>query len=107
MLDSAAARRMVAVREARRAFRRFHARCFWSCRRDIVIGVADVSWVAEQLMKHGDREAWQIGRRLCYFSIARQRFVVPGSDDPPGDVVVHYGRPGGVLPQPASRSIAP
>lgn len=56
---------MVAVREARRAFRRFYAACFWSYRPDLVIGLEDVRWVAEQLMKHGDREAWRIGRSLC------------------------------------------
>lgn len=56
---------MVAVREARRAFRRFHASCFWSYRPDLEIGKDDVTWVAEQLMKHGDREAWTIGRSLC------------------------------------------
>lgn len=64
-LDSATARDMVRVREARRAFRRFHASCFWSCRRDLIIGRDDVPWVAEQLMKHGNRDAWRIGARLC------------------------------------------
>lgn len=64
-LDAETARRMVAVREARRAFRRFHASCFWSYRSDLVIGAGDVAWVAEQLMKHGGREAWEVGRRLC------------------------------------------
>jgi hypothetical protein len=29
-LDPETAREMVRVREARRAYRRFHARCFWS-----------------------------------------------------------------------------
>ena len=64
-LDPADARRMVQVREARRAFRRFHATCFWSYRDELEIGKDDVSWVAEQLMKHGDREAWRIGNALC------------------------------------------
>ncbi len=64
-LDSATARRMVAVRQARRAFRRFHTSCFWSYRRDLVIGPDDVEWVAEQLMKQGNREAWRIGKSLC------------------------------------------
>ena len=59
------ARAMVRVREARRAFRRFHVRCFWSYREDLVITQADVPWVAEQLMKHGNREAWLVGARLC------------------------------------------
>ena len=64
-LDSATARRMVAVRQARRAFRRFHTSCFWSYRPDLVIGADDVEWVAEQLMNQGNREAWQIGKSLC------------------------------------------
>lgn len=65
MLDSDTARQMTQVREARRAFRRFHASCFWSYRRDLTITRDDVRWVADQLMKHGDRQAWQIGARLC------------------------------------------
>ena len=50
-LDPSTARDMVRVREARRAFRRFRATCFWSFRPDLIITLADVPWVAEQLMK--------------------------------------------------------
>lgn len=64
-LDPETARRMVRVREARRAYRRFHTSCFWSYRPDLEIGMEDVEWVAEQLMKHGDREAWRIAKSLC------------------------------------------
>lgn len=64
-LDAATARNMVKVREARRAFRRFRASCFWSYQPDLVIRAADVPWVAEQLMKQGNREAWHAGARLC------------------------------------------
>ncbi len=64
-LDSVTARRMVAVRQARRAFRRFHTSCFCSYRPDLVIGADDVEWVSEQLMKQGNREAWRIGKSLC------------------------------------------
>lgn len=64
-LSSEDARAMVKVREARKAFRTYRTRCFWSYRPDLHIGREDVSWVAEQLMKHGDREAWRIGARLC------------------------------------------
>lgn len=53
------------VREARRAFRKYHAACFWSYRADLQVGMDDVPWVAEQLMKHGNRQAWQIGSALC------------------------------------------
>ncbi len=64
-LDPDTARAMVRVREARRAFQRFRTTCFWSYRPDLVIEAKDVPWVAEQLMKQGNREAWQVGVRLC------------------------------------------
>jgi hypothetical protein len=64
-LDPETARDMVRVREARRAFRRFRATCFWSYRPDLEIGLDQVGWVAEQLRKHGNREAWRIAARLC------------------------------------------
>jgi len=63
-LDPDTARAMVLVREARRAFRRYRVTCFWSCRPDLVITTDDVEWVAEQLMKHGNREAWLLGAKL-------------------------------------------
>ena len=59
------ARTMVKIREAGRAYRKFHARCFWSYKPDLKISSQDVSWVAEQLMKHGGREAWHAGAKLC------------------------------------------
>lgn len=64
-LDPETAREMVRVREAQRAFRRFRPTCFWSYRADLRITRADVPWVGEQLMKHGNREAWRIGAKLC------------------------------------------
>lgn len=64
-LDPDTARTMVRVREARRAFKRFRSTCFWSYRPDLVIRGDDVPWVAEQLMKHGNREAWRVGAKLC------------------------------------------
>ena len=64
-LDADTARSMVRVREARRAFRRFRTSCFWSYRPDLTITADDVPRVAEQLMKHGNREAWRVGARLC------------------------------------------
>ena len=65
VLESETARAMVRVREARRAYRRFHVRCFWWFDPDYEIGLSDVAWVAEQLRKHGGREAWEISRKLC------------------------------------------
>ena len=64
-LDSETARNMVLIREARRAFKRFHARCFWSYDPDYRITLEDIPWVAEQLMMHGGREGWELGARLC------------------------------------------
>ena len=65
VLAPEAARDMVRVREARRAYRRFRTSCFWSYRPDLVITRDDIPWVAEQLMKQGNREAWRIGAKLC------------------------------------------
>lgn len=56
---------MVRVREARRAFRIYYATCFWSYRADLTITAAEVAWVAEQLRKHGGRDAWTMAARLC------------------------------------------
>jgi hypothetical protein len=64
-LDSETARNMVRLREAKRAFRRFYARCFWSYDPDYVLTLDDVEWVAKQLMKNGGREAWEVGAKLC------------------------------------------
>lgn len=64
-LDPETARAMVRVREARRAFRQFHATCFWSYRRDLDIGLTDVDWVADTLRKNGDMRAWRRAGRLC------------------------------------------
>ena len=58
------ARTMVKIREAGRAYRKFHARCFWSYWPDLKISSQDVAWVAEQLMKHGGREAWLVAAKL-------------------------------------------
>ena len=64
-LSPEVARKMVRVREARRAFRRFHARCFWSSPIDLEITQADLPWVARQLMTYGGREGWMLGAALC------------------------------------------
>lgn len=64
-LDPETARRMVRLREARRAFRRFQTRCFWSSPPDYVVADADLPWVADRLRTYGGREGWRIGSRLC------------------------------------------
>lgn len=59
------ARQMVRVREARRAYRRYQAQCFWSFDPDYTIIAEDIPWVADQLRKHGDRSAWETANQLC------------------------------------------
>jgi len=59
------ATRMVRVREARRLYRRFHARCFWSYPEQFRPGPEDVEWVARQLRSHGGADGWREARRLC------------------------------------------
>lgn len=56
---------MVRVREARRAFRDFHAQCFWSYDPAYRVTEKDVAWIAEGLMEHGGWRGWEIGARLC------------------------------------------
>ncbi|RLB57116.1 MAG: hypothetical protein DRJ42_01425 [Deltaproteobacteria bacterium] len=64
-LDPDQAQAMVRVRQARRAYRQFHASCFWSYDPEYRVTLADVPWVAEQLMKHGGRDAWEKAAKLC------------------------------------------
>ena len=65
-LDPDTARAMVRIREARRLYRRFHAKCFWSFDPDYRIGSSDIAWVAEQLRKHGGHDAWEAAGKLCH-----------------------------------------
>jgi len=64
-LDPATARQMVKVREARRAYRNFYSKCFWSYDPGYKVGASDIAWVAEQLMKYGGHDGWRIGVQLC------------------------------------------
>jgi hypothetical protein len=58
------AKAMVAVREARRAFKRYKSSCFWSFNSELKITTKDIRWIAEQLIKNGNREAWFLGAKL-------------------------------------------
>lgn len=64
-LSPETARTMVRLREARRAFHRFHTQCFWSTDPEYRVTVADIPWVAERLMTYGGRAGWEAGARLC------------------------------------------
>lgn len=58
------ARDMVRVREARRAFRAFHAQCFWYLRPDLVATLDDVPEIVRGLRRHGGRKGFLIAARL-------------------------------------------
>lgn len=64
-LSSEDARDMVRIREARRAFHRFYAQCFWYMQRDMRITLADVPEIARGLRTYGGREGFIIASRLC------------------------------------------
>ena len=65
ILESGAAKSMVKVREAKKAFSKYYIECFWSFDPDLKITKDDVAWVANQLMKYGSMDCWKVGRRLC------------------------------------------
>ncbi|HMR04280.1 MAG TPA: hypothetical protein PKA88_00820 [Polyangiaceae bacterium] len=64
-LTPEAARDMVKVREARRAYRELHAQCFWSHDPNYEVTLGDVPWVAERIMRYGGRRGWEWGAKLC------------------------------------------
>lgn len=64
-LTSEQAREMVRIRQAKLAYRNFHARCFWSYPADLSIGRDDVDWVVDQLRRNGGRDAWLVAEALC------------------------------------------
>ena len=59
------AQRMVRIREARRAYREFHDRCFWSSPMELAVTEADIPWIIEQLRRHGGWSGWERADRLC------------------------------------------
>ncbi len=64
-LDSAQARRMVRIREARRLYRQFHPLCFWSSPQNLRIDSDDVDWVVRKLRENGGRAGWEAAQKLC------------------------------------------
>jgi len=65
VLDSKTAKEMTAVRDAKRAFRKFYVQCFWSYDPQLALSKSDIRWVVEELKKQGGREAWKVAARLC------------------------------------------
>jgi len=64
-LSSSDARNMVRVREARRAFRKFHARCFWYLREDLEVSLDDIPEIVRGLRQNGGREGFFLAAKLC------------------------------------------
>ena len=64
-LSSEAAREMVKVREARRAFRKFHAECFWYMPRDMDVSKEDIPEIVRGLRQNGGRRGFLIADKLC------------------------------------------
>lgn len=64
-LSSADARDMVRVREARRAFRKFHAQCFWYLRKDLDVSLDDIPEIVRGLRQNGGREGFLLAAKLC------------------------------------------
>ena len=64
-LSSEDARNMVRVREAGRAFREFHAQCFWHMRTDMEVGLDDIPEIVRGLRQNGGRGGFLLAARLC------------------------------------------
>jgi len=72
-LDPAQARRMVAVREARRAFRDYRARCFWSFNPEWKVEFDQIPLVIRTLRNEGDSKAFACARRLHHLHAGREK----------------------------------
>ena len=53
------------LRTARRAFRRFHAQCFWYLRADLEITLADLPMIVDGLRKNGGHSGFLLAAKLC------------------------------------------
>ena len=50
---------------ARRAFRQFRARCFWSYRPDLVITEAEIPFIVRELRRNGGHEGYRVAAQIC------------------------------------------
>jgi hypothetical protein len=64
-LSPEAARNMVRVREARRAFQAYYTQCFWYMPRDLKVTLEDVPEIAHGLRQNGGREGFLLAAKLC------------------------------------------
>ena len=65
ILSASDAKKMVLVREAKRAFRKYYASCFWSYDPNYDITFEDIDWIVKNLQKNGDLSAWKKSQQLC------------------------------------------
>ncbi len=56
---------MVRLREARRAYRLFHAQCFWYLKEDMAVTLADVPEIVRGLRQNGGRQGFLLAAKLC------------------------------------------
>jgi hypothetical protein len=69
-LSLATARAMVRLREVKKAYRQFHARCFWSASLQRRIQTEeDIQEILQGLREHGGPEGWQVARKLEILSL--------------------------------------
>jgi hypothetical protein len=61
--DAEARRRRVEL--ARRAFKQFHAQCFWSYREDAEITEEKIPFVVRGLREHGGLAGYRAASELC------------------------------------------
>jgi hypothetical protein len=86
---------------------RYHARDFARLHltKPVDLVVAKAAWLAILETTEAFARARPVEELGClYWHAARKVFVVPSEDEPvgpPGDLRLHFGRPGGVLPLPA------
>lgn len=64
-LPSAKPRDRARVREARQAFRDYHAQCFWYLRPDMQVTVDDIPEIVRGLRRNGGRKGFLLAARLC------------------------------------------
>jgi len=64
-LPSAEAGDRARLRAARRAFRDYHAQCFWYLRPDMHVALGDVPEIVRGLRRHGGRKGFLLAARLC------------------------------------------
>jgi hypothetical protein len=50
---------------AQRAFREFHARCFWFMRPDAEIVAEEIPYICERLRADGGRRGFHLAAELC------------------------------------------